>query len=138
MQEQTVHATPLWPLAVYFILVLLLVAVMMILSHVAGQRHSERATGQPYESGILPTGSSRIRFDVKFYLIAMIFVIFDLEAVFIFAWSAAFRDLGWAGYTEILIFIGVLIAALAYLWRLGILDWGSVTMKRQPGNRKTI
>lgn len=138
MQEQTVHSAPLWPLAVYFILVLLLVAGMMIVSHIVGQRHSERATGQLYESGMIVTGSSRIRFDVRFYLIAMIFVIFDLEAVFIFAWSAAFRDLGWAGYIEILVFVGVLIAALAYLWRLGVLDWGNITMKRKTGNGNAI
>jgi NADH-quinone oxidoreductase subunit A len=61
----------------------------------------------------------------KFYLVAMFFVIFDLEAVFVIAWALAARPLGWAGYIEILIFIGVLMAALVYLWRLGALDWGT-------------
>jgi NADH-quinone oxidoreductase subunit A len=133
MHEATASSAPLWPLAVYFIAVLLLVSVMMILSYISGQRHSERATGQPYESGIIATGSSRLRFDIKFYLVAVIFVIFDLEAAFIFAWSVAIRDLGWAGYAEILVFIGVLLAALVYLWRLGVLDWGAVTMKKRRG-----
>jgi NADH-quinone oxidoreductase subunit A len=73
---------------------------------------------------MVSTGQGRVRPDVKFYLVAMLFVIFDLEAVFIFAWSVSIRELGWPGYIEILIFIGVLLAALIYLWRLGALDWG--------------
>jgi len=118
----------LWPLLVYFALVLVLVAGMLGLSYVLGERRTERATGEPYESGIPPTGSARIRFDVKFYLTAMFFVVFDLEAAFLFAWAVAFRDLGWAGYVEVAIFVGVLLAALIYLWRVGALDWG-------PGRR---
>ncbi|MGB8064952.1 MAG: NADH-quinone oxidoreductase subunit A [Candidatus Sulfotelmatobacter sp.] len=115
----------LWTLGVYFVVVLLLVAAMLAISYVLGQRHNERATGSPYESGILSEGSARVRLSAKFYLVAMFFVIFDLEAVFIFAWAVAARELGWAGYREILVFIAILVAALAYLWRLGALDWGS-------------
>jgi NADH-quinone oxidoreductase subunit A len=79
----------------------------------------------PYESGILPTGSARLRIDVKYYLVAMFFVIFDLETVFLFAWAVAFRELGWAGYIEALVFIVVLVVALVYLWKVGALDWGT-------------
>jgi NADH-quinone oxidoreductase subunit A len=114
----------LWPLGVYFIIVIFLVAGMLAFSYVLGQRHQERATGSPYESGILSEGSARVRLSAKFYLIAMFFVIFDLEAVFIFAWAVAGRELGWTGYWEITIFIVILAAALAYLWRSGALDWG--------------
>jgi NADH-quinone oxidoreductase subunit A len=113
----------LWTLGVYFIVVVLLVAAMLAISYVLGQRHDERATGQPYESGILSEGSARVHVSAKFYLVAMFFVIFDLEAVFVFAWAIAVRELGWAGYWEILVFIAVLLAALAYLWCLGALDW---------------
>lgn len=113
----------LWTLGVYFIVVLLLVAAMLAVSYILGQRHNERATGQPYESGILSEGSARVQVSAKFYLVAMFFVIFDLEAVFIFGWAIAARELGWAGYREIVVFIAVLLAALAYLWRLGALDW---------------
>lgn len=112
-----------WPLAVYFGAVILLVAAILALSYVLGQRHREPATDSPYESGILSEGSARVRLSVKFYLVTMFFVIFDLEAVFIFLWAVAGRELGWAGYAEVLIFIGVLVAALAYLWRVGALDW---------------
>jgi len=114
----------LWTLGVYFIAVLLLVAAMLAVSYVLGERHNEHATGQPYESGILSEGSARVQVSAKFYLVAMFFVIFDLEAVFIFAWAIAARELGWAGYWEILVFIAILFAALAYLWRVGALDWG--------------
>ncbi len=112
-----------WPLAVYIVLVGMLVMAMLSMSFVLGQRHHDRATGSPYESGILSEGSARVRFSSKFYLIAMFFVIFDLEAVFLFAWAVAVRETGWAGYAEALLFITVLLATLAYLWRAGALDW---------------
>ena len=96
---------------------------MLGLSYVLGQRHRERATGEPYEGGIVGKGGARVRFSARFYLIAMFFVIFDLEAVFIFAWAVAGRELGWAGYWEMLVFVGLLAAALVYLWRIGALDW---------------
>jgi NADH-quinone oxidoreductase subunit A len=114
----------LWPLAVYFIAVIILVAAMISISYVLGERHRGRATDEPYEAGAPITGSARQRLTPKFYLVAMFFVIFDLEAVFILAWALAARSLGWAGYIEIVIFIGVLLAGLVYLWRLGALDWG--------------
>ncbi len=112
-----------WPLAVYIVLVGMLVMAMLSMSFVLGQRHHDRATGSPYESGILSEGSARVRFSAKFYLIAMFFVVFDLEAVFLFAWAVAVRETGWAGYAEALLFIMVLLATLAYLWRVGALDW---------------
>src|SRR5512146_2321099 len=116
----------LWALGIYFVIVLLLVIAMLVVSYLLGQRHHEHATGSPYESGIVSAGSAHVRLSAKFYLIAMFFVGFDLEAAFIFAWSVAGRELGWAGYWEFLIFTGVLMAALVYLWRLGALDWAAI------------
>ena len=113
----------LWPLVVYAVIVGMLVVAMLGLSFVLGQRHRDRSTGSPYESGIQSEGSARVRFPVKFYLVAMFFVIFDLEAVFIFAWAIAVRETGWTGYAEVLVFQAVLLATLAYLWRVGALDW---------------
>jgi NADH-quinone oxidoreductase subunit A len=126
----------LWPFAVYFAAVIFVVAVMLGLSYVLGERHKERATDEPYESGIMTTGSARLRFSAKFYLVAMFFVIFDLEAVFVIAWAIGGVSLGWAGYIEIFIFILVLLAALVYLWRLGALDWGPQTMSRRRPSRE--
>lgn len=127
----------LWPILLYFTLVLMLVAGMLSLSFVLGQRHRDRATGSPYEAGIVSEGSARVRLSSKFYLVAMLFVVFDIEAVFIFAWALAARELGWAGYIEVLIFITVLVAALAYLWRAGALDWAPGSRRpRSPGLTK--
>jgi NADH-quinone oxidoreductase subunit A len=123
----------LWPLAVYFAAVVLLVVSMVALSFILGQRHRDRATGEPYESGIATTGSARVRLSAQFYLIAMFFVIFDLEAVFIFAWAVGARELGWAGYIGVLIFIAVLVAGLIYEWRQGALDWAT-----QPQDQREL
>ena len=128
--------TTLWPFAVYAAVVLFIVAAMLGLSYVLGERHRQTATGDPYESGIRTTGSARLRLSAKFYLIAMFFVIFDLEAVFVVAWAVGVLELGWAGYVEIVIFIGVLLAALVYLWRLGALDWGPQTMKKHVDDKE--
>ena len=119
-----------WPFLLFMGLIVVVVAGLMGLSYVLGQRHQEHATGTPYEGGIVSTGTARIRLSVKFYLVAMFFVIFDLEAIFLFAWAVAARELGWAGYAEALVFVGVLVAALLYLWRSGALDWGNVGLGR--------
>ena len=89
-----------------------------------GERHTEKLTNVPYESGIPPTGNARLRFSSHFYLIAIFFVIFDLDAVFILAWAISFRELGLAGYLGILVFIGILLAVLVYEIGIGSLDFG--------------
>jgi NADH-quinone oxidoreductase subunit A len=113
----------IWPLVVYFAFVVFLVTTTLVVSYLLGQRHSQPATGEPFEGGIVSEGSARVRLSVRYYVVAMFFVVFDLEAVFLFAWCVAARDLGWIGYGEVLIFVGVLLAALVYLWKVGALDW---------------
>jgi NADH-quinone oxidoreductase subunit A len=113
----------IWPVLVYFAIVIVMAAAILFVSYLLGQRHSEPATGEPYEGGIVSEGSARVRFSVRYYLVAMFFVVFDLEAVFVYAWAGAVRELGWAGYGAILLFIAVLAASLIYLWRVGALDW---------------
>ena len=124
MNGPVVVSNHVWPLGVYFLAVLLLVTVMLGLSYLLGQRHRDRVTDEPYESGMAPTGRAGMRLDVKFYLVAMLFVVFDLEAVFLFAWSVSLRELGWPAYIAICIFTAVLLAALFYLSRIGALEWG--------------
>ena len=121
--------TALWPLVVYFFAVIVLVAAMIGISFFLGERHKERTMGEPYESGVPLITSARVRLDARFYLIAVFFVIFDLETIFIFAWAVALRELGWRGYLEIVIFIGVLLAALVYLWRIGALELRTTRQK---------
>ena len=113
----------IWPLVAYFAFVVVLVAAVLLVSYLLGQRHSEPATGEPYEGGIVSEGSARVRLSVRYYMVAMFFVVFDLEAVFLFAWAGAARELGWAGYCEVLLFVVVLVAALIYLWKVGALNW---------------
>lgn len=127
----TAQPTFLWPLAVYAGAVVGLVISMLALSAVLGQRHLDSATDTPYESGIMPTGTARLRLSAQFYLVAMLFVMFDIEAVLIFAWAVAAREVGWPGYAAVVIFIGILVVALLYEWRLGVLDWGKAA---RPGN----
>ncbi|HUS25512.1 MAG TPA: NADH-quinone oxidoreductase subunit A [Candidatus Binatia bacterium] len=114
----------LWSLALYAAVVFGLCGVMLGLSAVLGEKtRYTRATLEPYESGIVHVGLARFRMSAKFYLVAVFFVIFDLEAVFIYAWAVAAREAGWTGYFEMLLFLALLVAALVYLWRLGALDW---------------
>lgn len=117
----------LWPFVVYALAVLLLVATMLGLSFVLGQRRANAATNMPFESGVLSVGSPQIHMSAEFYLVAIFFVIFDLETVFIFAWAIAFFELGWPGFAAISLFIFILGVALVYELRSGALDWGIKT-----------
>lgn len=123
MPESSDH-TVLWPFLLYAAVVIFLLVIILSLSYVLGQRHKERATDLPYEGGIKQTGSARIRFSAQFYLVAMLFVIFDVEAVFIMLWALGFYELGWAGYIGISIFIVQLVVVLIYEWGIGALDFG--------------
>jgi NADH-quinone oxidoreductase subunit A len=110
--------------------VITLCLLILILSHIAGVKTKKRpALGEPFEAGIIPVGNTKHTISVEFYLVAMFFVIFDLETVFIFAWAVAFYELGWTGYWAALIFIVILVAALIYEWKSGALDWGKKTRK---------
>lgn len=111
-------------LGVYALAIAAMVTVMVGGSYVLGPRR--RTEDQvPFESGIMPIHDTRIRFPSQFYVVAMLFVVFDLEAVFVFAWAVAARQAGWIGYGAIMMFLGLLLVALAYLWRSGALAWGS-------------
>jgi NADH-quinone oxidoreductase subunit A len=125
-------------LGVYFLILLFVIAVILLISWLLGPRHHEPATGAPYEGGIVSEGSARVRLSAKFYLVAMFFVIFDLEAVFIYSWAVAAQELGWPGYWEIVIFVGVLAVALAYLWKLGALDWNPRPLRPRHGSARGI
>jgi NADH-quinone oxidoreductase subunit A len=128
----------MWPLLLYFVLVLLLVSGMLLVSYVLGQRHRERATGVPYEAGIESEGSARVRHTAKFYMISMFFVVFDLEAVFLFSWAVAARELGWTGFCEAAVFTVILLAALLYLARVRALNWLDRKITSPTGVRDAV
>lgn len=124
MEVSSENTVPLWPLLLYGAIVVGLVVIMLGLSFVLGQRHKEHATDEPYEGGILSAGSARLRFSAQFYLIAMLFVIFDVETIFIFSWAIAYKELGWFGYAGVTVFVILLFVVLIYEWRNGALDFG--------------
>ncbi len=113
----------LFPLVLYSAIVIVLIIALTAVSHLLGQRRKDHATDEVYESGVLSVGSAQLKISVPFYLTAILFIIFDLEAVFLFAWAISIRETGWLGYAEVFIFIGILIAGLVYLWRSGALEW---------------
>ncbi|HZM13615.1 MAG TPA: NADH-quinone oxidoreductase subunit A [Bacteroidales bacterium] len=113
-----------WPFIVFAFSVITLIGIMIGLSYILGERHKGKATDEPYESGVPPTGDARLRFSSGFYIIAMFFVIFDLDAAFIMLWAVSFRELGLPGYIGILVFIGLLIVLLIYELSIGALDFG--------------
>jgi NADH-quinone oxidoreductase subunit A len=126
-------AVAIWPAVVYAALVLVVVAAIIVVSALLGERHRGPERSVPYESGIKPAGPLPKRLSVEFYQVALFFVIFDLEAVFILAWAVNARDLGWAGYLEIVVFVGLLFAGLVYVWKTGGLDWGPAGRRRRLG-----
>ena len=97
----------------------------VVLSSLLGPRKPSPEKEAPYECGMPPVGDARERQSVKFYLVAMIFLLFDIEVAFLYPWALALRDLQWAGYVQVLLFVGLLLAGYIYVWRKGVLDWGT-------------
>jgi NADH-quinone oxidoreductase subunit A len=112
-------------------LVLLGMAAANLISHLLGERHRAPGRDIPYESGITPTGTARLRYGAHFYPVGIFFILFDVEAVFLFAWAVAFRELAWAGYLAAALFIVTLLLGLVYIWKLGGLD-------RSPTRRRIV
>lgn len=127
--QDTDHLT----LLLYLIGVAGMVLFLLFASHYLGERRTGRGRERPFESGIVPIGFGRIRLTAQFYIVAMLFVIFDVEAAFIIVWAVAFRETGWFGYGAAMIFLFVLTAALVYEWRMGALDWGEKRPAPPPG-----
>jgi NADH-quinone oxidoreductase subunit A len=124
-----------WAIAAYLSLVVVIITLMLGLSWLLGGRAWGRAKNEPFESGVVGSGSPRLRLSAKFYLVAMFFVIFDLEAVFLFAWAIGVRESGWPGLIEACVFIFILLASLAYLWRIGALEWAPDGRRKREAMR---
>lgn len=111
------------PIAIMFLLAAGFVIVALTLAWVVSPKNPSPEKLSPYECGIVPEGEPVNRFPVQFYLVAMLFVIFDVEIVFLFAWAALFPELGWAGIAEIGIFTAFVVLTLGYVWGRGALEW---------------
>ncbi len=110
-------------LLLYIGVVLAAIMALLFLIFFLGEKKPGKEKSLPYECGIIPSGPARFRLSIPFYLVAVFFVIFDVETVFIFAWAVAFKELGWTGYLRITVFILVLLLSLFYVWKYGALDW---------------
>ena len=116
-------------LVVFGLMITALIALLLFIASWLGEKTSNSEKLRPYESGVIPTGSARLRYPVPFYLVAIFFLLFDVEGAYIFAWAIACEKLGWSGWLQITFFIGVLILGLAYIWRKGGLEWGATRIK---------
>jgi len=120
-----------WAFAAFLLGACGLVAFMLGVSSLLGGKAWGRSKNEPFESGMLPTGSARLRLSVKFYLVAMLFVIFDVEALFLFAWATAVRESGWVGLIGAGVFIVILFAGLIYEASVGALDWAPAARRKR-------
>jgi NADH-quinone oxidoreductase subunit A len=111
-------------------MILVLVIALLLISSWLGERKPNPEKARPYECGIIPTGTAWSRYPVTFYLIATFFLIFDVEAAYIFSWAIAFDQLGWPGWLQISFFIAILLMSLFYIWRKGGLEWGPTPKDR--------
>ncbi len=118
------------PLLIHFGIATGLAAAIVTLSWLIGQHKPNRAKMSPYECGVAPVGDARSRFSVKFYLVGMLFILFDVEAVFLYPWAVILRELRMFGFWEMMVYIGVLLVGLFYVWKKGVLDWGLSHPKR--------
>jgi NADH-quinone oxidoreductase subunit A len=112
------------PLLMHFIVAGGFAVAVVVLSRLIGYRRPTRAKLSPYECGMAPVGDARQRFSVKFYLVAMLFILFDVEAVFLYPWAVILRDLKMFGFWEMLVYLAVVLAGYFYIWKKGVLDWG--------------
>jgi NADH-quinone oxidoreductase subunit A len=118
------------PLLMHFGIATGLASVIVTLSWLIGQHKPGIAKMSPYECGVQPIGDTRGRFSVKFYLVAMLFILFDVEAVFLYPWAVILRELKMFGFWEMMLYIAILIVGLFYVWKKGVLDWGLTAIKR--------
>jgi NADH-quinone oxidoreductase subunit A len=131
---------PTTPEQVYFpVLIQILIAVAMgasfiVFSYLVGKRVKDRVKDSPYESGITPTGDARHRFSVKFYLVGMLFILFDMEAIFLYPWAVVYKELKLFGFFEMLLFIALVLCGFFYIWKKGVLDWAA---RPEPSELKT-
>lgn len=118
-------------LGLYAGISVVLIGVLLFLAWYLGHRTTSPLKEEPYESGVEPTGEARLGEPVPFYLVAIFFIVFDVEVIFVVSWAVAYDLLGWAGFAQITFFIVLLFAGLVYLWKTGGLDWGPSAQRRK-------
>jgi NADH-quinone oxidoreductase subunit A len=128
----TTYTETYFPVLVQAIVAMALAAGLLTVSYLLGKRIRNRVKDMPYESGIVPTGDARQRFSVKFYLVGMLFILFDIEAIFLYPWAVVYRELKMVAFVEMLVFVILILSGFFYIWKKGALDWAAV---ERPGHR---
>ncbi|SPF36357.1 NADH-quinone oxidoreductase subunit A [Candidatus Sulfopaludibacter sp. SbA4] len=121
-----------FPVLVQAIIAMALAAGLLSVSYLLGKRVRNKVKDIPYESGIVPTGDARQRFSVKFYLVGMLFILFDIEAIFLYPWVVVYRELKMVAFVEMLVFVVLILSGFFYIWKKGALDWSG----SNPDSRK--
>ena len=119
------------PVLVQALVAMALAAGLLTASYVLGKRVRNKFKDMPYESGITPTGDARHRFSVKFYLVAMLFILFDIEAIFLYPWVVVYRELKMFAFVEMLVFVIMTLSGFFYIWKKGALDWAEPDRSRR-------
>ncbi|MDX2181028.1 MAG: NADH-quinone oxidoreductase subunit A [Bryobacteraceae bacterium] len=119
----TSYAETYFPVLLQFLLAIAVAGALVTLGVVLGHRVKNKVKDSPYECGVEPIGTARERFSVKFYLVGMIFILFDIEAIFLYPWAVVFRELKMFAFVEMLLFIVLVLAGFFYIWKKGVLDW---------------
>jgi NADH-quinone oxidoreductase subunit A len=111
------------PIAILFVIATALGVIIIVLGHLFGPHHPTQRKGEPYESGMRPLGPAMRRMPVRFYLVAVLFILFDIEVIFFLPWAVTFRSLGVFGFMEMLVFVGILLVGYVWVWKKGALEW---------------
>jgi NADH-quinone oxidoreductase subunit A len=119
----TTYAETYFPVLVQILIALAVAGGMIGASAIVGRKVRDRVKDSPYESGMTPVGDARERFSVKFYLVGMVFILFDIEAIFLYPWAVVYRELKMFAFTEMLLFIALVLCGFFYIWKKGVLNW---------------
>ncbi len=130
----TTYSELYFPVLVQIVFAAAVAAGLISAGLLLGKRNRNAAKDSPYESGVKPVGSARERFSVKFYLVAMLFILFDIEAVFLYPWAVVYRDLGMMGFVEMVLFMVVVLSGFYFVWKKGALDWTANPQRKAKGN----
>jgi NADH-quinone oxidoreductase subunit A len=131
------YAETWFPVLIQILIAIAVAAAMIGLSALLGRRVKDPVKMSPYESGMKPVGSARERFSVKFYLVAMVFILFDIEAIFLYPWAVIYRQLKLFAFFEMLLFIVLVLCGFFYIWKKGVLNWSTDESRQRTLSRES-
>lgn len=134
----TSYAETYFPVLIQILLAIAVAGGMIGASALLGRRMRDVVKSTPYESGMTPVGNAKERFSVKFYLVAMVFILFDIEAIFLYPWAVVYRELKLFAFFEMLVFVVLVLCGFYYIWKKGVLDWSSEQRQTELKETKRV